>query len=303
MKLHQGLRSLVCILLLICLTSVSWAQDETGLEEEFDAATSEAPSDEAVITEEIPPPPEVVEEAPVIPAPPSDVQQQPEPQLVEREIDDREVPLVEVEYYQDNLAPYKERRETHGIYFGIDYEMLELKNYVSTLDGLTYDAMFGSETIPLLHLSVDYKYNFVLGSLAFGIDFGKGSLSADKSGSERTLDITKYGVGLKFTLDNLMNEPYIAPYVGLNIWQMGISEESPTDSFSATTQMGYNYTIGALLQLDWLDYQTAKETTFNWGLENTFVDIYATQYAKTSADDDPNTETDFLYGAGLRLEF
>lgn len=250
MKLHQSLRSKVCILAVALSASVSFAQEEA-------------------------PPPGTVETS----------------------------PLVEVQYQQDNLAPYKERREDHGVYFGIDYEALELKNYVSTLDNKSYSEMFGSSPIPLIRASLDYKYNFALGSLAAGVDFGKGSLTDNMSGSDRTLEITKYGVGLKFTADMLMDEPYVAPYIGINVWQMEIAEKSPTDSFSATTQMGYNYTVGLLIQLDWLDYQTAKNTTFDWGLENTFIDVYATQYAQTSAEDDPNTETDFLYGAGLRLEF
>ncbi|KYG68955.1 hypothetical protein AZI87_06940 [Bdellovibrio bacteriovorus] len=216
---------------------------------------------------------------------------------------DENVPLVEVEVVQDNLAPYKDRRETHGMYFGVDYEGLDLKNYISTLDNLSYGDLFGTDPIPLIRVSIDYKYNFALGALALGLDYGMGKIEDNRSGSDRSLEVTKYGIGLKFVADNFMAEPYVAPYLGLNIWQMGLSESSPTDSFSATTQMGFNYTIGFLLQLDWLDYQTAKQTTFNWGLENTFIDVYATQYAATSAEDDPDTTTDFLYGAGLRLEF
>lgn len=254
MKLHQSLKSKVCIVLLSLCCSAAFAQ--------------EAENTEGLV--EVPP----------------ETNQ-----------------LVEVEIRQDNLAPYKERREDHGAYFGIDYEGLDLKNYISTLDGKSYGDLFGTDPIPLIHMNLDYKYNFMLGSLALGIDFGKGSISDNMSGSDRTLDVTKYGLGVKFTADMIMDEPYVAPYIGINFWQMELSESSPTDSFSATTQMGYNYTIGFLFQLDWLDNETAKNTTFNWGLENTFIDVYATQYAATSAEDDPNTETDFLYGAGLRLEF
>ncbi|KHD87302.1 MAG: hypothetical protein OM95_15285 [Bdellovibrio sp. ArHS] len=211
--------------------------------------------------------------------------------------------LVEVEVVQDNLAPYKDRRETHGMYIGVDYEGLDLKNYISTLDNLGYADLFGSDPIPLIRFNIDYKYNFALGAVALGVDYGMGKIEDNRSGTDRSLEVTKYGVGIKYVIDNIMPEPYLAPYLGLNIWQMSLAESSPTDSFSATTQMGYNYTLGVLLQLDWLDYDTAKQTTFNWGMENTFIDLYATQYAATSAADDPDTTTDFLYGAGLRIEF
>lgn len=210
--------------------------------------------------------------------------------------------LVEVELWQDNLAPYKDRRDDRGSYVGLVYENLDLTNFVSTLDAKKYGELFSSP-LPLIRFSVDYKYNLALGSFSVGLDVGKGSLSDNHSGQDRTLDILKYGVGVKYTADMILDEPYIAPYVGLNFWQMAISEKSPTDEFSATTQMGMNYTVGLLLQLDWLDYDTAKYTTFSWGLENTFIDVYATKYAQTSASDDPNTETDFCFGAGVRLEF
>lgn len=212
--------------------------------------------------------------------------------------------LVEIQVTQDHLAPYKQRREDHGIYFGIQYEPLVLVNYASTLQaGLKYKDLFGDEPISLMRVNMDYKYNFALGSLALGADIGTGSVSGNKSGSKASLDVMKYGVNLQFTMDMLMDEPYAAPYFGLNLWQMELSETSPTDSFSATTQMGYNYMLGLLVQLNWIDSDTSKESTFNFGLENTFLDLYITQYAKTEAADDPNTETDLSYGAGLRLEF
>lgn len=218
---------------------------------------------------------------------------------------DEETPLVQVELPQDNLAPYVERRDTSGYYFGMTYEALELKNYVSVLDNtnVQYANAFGSKAIALISLSGDYKYNTSLGSFAAGLNFGIGEVADNKSGVDRKLSVTKYGVGFKLTLDTLWPEPYVAPYVGLNLWQLGIKDTSPTDSFSMTTQMGYNYVLGLLFQLDWLDYSASKTSTFDWGVENTFLDIYATQYAKTSSEEDPDTATDFIYGAGVRVEF
>lgn len=214
-------------------------------------------------------------------------------------------PLVEVELIQDNLAPYIERRDNSGIYFGINYEGVDLKNYISVLDGVnqSYASIFGSNPVPLIRVNVDYKYNTSVGSIAAGIDVGTGNLSGTVSGVTHDLTLLKYGVGLKWTLDSLWAEPYVAPYLGINFWQMGIKEKTPTDSFDMTTDFGYNYSLGFLFQLDWLDYNSSKTSTWDWGIENTFLDVYATQYAKTMSDTDPNTETDFLYGAGLRLEF
>lgn len=212
--------------------------------------------------------------------------------------------LVEVHVTQDILAPYKERRENHGLYFGVQYEPLVLKNYQSTLQsGVKYSGLFGDNAISLIRANMNYKYNFSLGSLALGGDIANGEVKGSQSGTATTLSVMKYGLNLQFTIDNVWAEPYAAPYFGLNIWQMDISEKSPSDSYSGVTQMGYNYMLGVLVQLDWLDPDTAKQGTFNSGLENTFLDLYITQYAKTESAEDPNTETDIGYGAGIRLEF
>lgn len=209
-------------------------------------------------------------------------------------------PLVELRIPQDNLAPYRERRGTSGMYVGVDYESLVLKNFFSIEDGASYSDIFGSNGIPLIHISVDYKYNFSLGALTIGADLGMGSVSGSSS---RKLDVMKYGIGAKYVMDALLPEPYVAPYVGINLWKIATKDKGITDTVSETTDIGYNYSIGALIQLDWIDYDAAKQATFNYGLQNTFLDIYVTQYAKTNSEADINTETDFLYGAGLKFEF
>ncbi|HWU43162.1 MAG TPA: hypothetical protein VN132_06980 [Bdellovibrio sp.] len=210
-------------------------------------------------------------------------------------------PLVEVRVPQDTLAPYRDRRGTNGLMIGIDYEALVLKNFFSVEDGSTYSDLFGSDAIPFLHFAIDYKYNFFLGSLTFGPDYGTGTIS--KNGS--SLDVERYGVGLRYIADILMPEPYVAPYVGVNAWRMSTVEKDNSTKFtgSNTTGIAYNYTVGLLVQLDWLDHDSAKQGTFGYGLQNTYLDIYVTQYTKTGDAADVDTETDLLWGAGLKLEF
>lgn len=211
--------------------------------------------------------------------------------------------LVRVEYYQDVLADYRDRRSDHGFMFGLDYTEIMFDKYLSTLDSQNYKALFGETTIPFIGLSFDYKYNFSLGSLLPGLSLTKGSISSHGSGDKRTMDVLKYGLGLKFVADNIFKEPYVAPYIGADAWMMDISESSSTDKFSATTDIGYSYTVGMLIQLDWLDPDTDTGSTFNWGLENTFLDLYVTQLLKTINEGDPNISTDFTFGGGLRFEF
>ncbi|QDK47272.1 hypothetical protein DOM22_19920 [Bdellovibrio sp. ZAP7] len=211
--------------------------------------------------------------------------------------------LVELHIRQDNLADYKTRRETHGIYFGLEYENYVPSSFVSLNDGKTYQELFNGEAIPIFNLALDYKYNFALGSLALGVSAGMGSIEDDRSGDKRTLEITKYMGTLKFTLDNILKEPYVAPYVGMSMYQMSLNDKSTTNTVSESPPMGYAYTFGLLLQLDWMDYDAAKNATFNYGLENTFIDVFMTQYLASGGEEDANMESDPIWGVGLRMEF
>ncbi|WP_413559180.1 hypothetical protein [Bdellovibrio sp. HCB209] len=211
--------------------------------------------------------------------------------------------LVELHIRQDNLADYKHRRETHGFYFGVDYEAFVPSSFVSLNDGKTYSELFNNEAIPMISLMMDYKYNFALGSLAIGLSGGMGSIEDDRSGDKRTLELTKIMGTIKFTMDNIMDEPYVAPYIGLSMYQIDITDKSPTSSVSEQAPLGYAYALGLLIQLDWLDYDTAKSATFNYGLENTFLDVYVAQYMAAGGDEEANMETDPVLGLGLRMEF
>jgi hypothetical protein len=211
--------------------------------------------------------------------------------------------LVEVHIRQDTLAPYKERRPTHGTYFSLSYEALELSNFQSMIDGVDYKTAFGASTIPLLFLEIEYKYNFALGGLAFGLNLGQGSVSSSISGDDRSIELRRMGVGAKYILDNIFSEPYVAPYAGINMWQMSYKETTTADSFSTTISSGLSYTVGIMLQLNWIDKATSQQATFDYGIENTYIDLHASQYASTEAQEKPNLETDWILGAGLRLEF
>ena len=211
--------------------------------------------------------------------------------------------LVEVEVPQNTLADYRDRRLSHGMYVGLTYEQFAPKKFVSAIDAKTYSEMYGDEPIPLVGLNIDYKYNIGIGSLALGAGAAMGSISDSRSSEDRSLDVTKYAVNVKYTADVLMSEPYVAPYIGFSAYKMSVTDHSPATSKSETTSIGYAYTVGVLLQLDWIDYEVAKQATFNIGLENTFIDIYMTQYAKAGSDSEPNMETDMTFGGGIRVEF
>lgn len=209
-------------------------------------------------------------------------------------------PLVEVQIAEDVLAPYLERRDSNGIMVGIDYESLVFKNFYSSEDGASYDTIFGSDSIPLVRIALDYKQNLSFGSLSIGAHYGVGSVS---SALDRALEITKYGGDIKFIADTLMKEPYVAPYIGVEAWKIQTVETATNTIITKTTGIGMSYSAGVLLQLNWIDLRTANLTALNYGLENTFINLYATQYSKTQGAEDFDTTTDLLWGAGIKLEF
>lgn len=209
-------------------------------------------------------------------------------------------PLVELELRQDVLAPYKERRSNHGFQMNISYETVEFLNYKSFLDGVSYKDMYGDSTTNIISLSAEYKYNFILGAVSLGGIFGMGGVSGP---SDRSLDLTKYGLRFKYTMDNLFLEPYVAPYFGLDLWQMSYEEKLGSDSYTGSTQTSYNYSVGMLIQLNWIDKSTATNATYEYGLENTYVDLFVTKYSAPQAEDDPDLGSDFAVGAGILFEF
>ncbi len=221
--------------------------------------------------------------------------------------------LIEVVPYQGNVdvlklknyENYKERRTTNGFMVYLGSENLYFADYVSLHDQLFYEELWGNEdlTVPELHLN--YKFNFLLGSLTFGLGFGQGSLLDDRIGDERTIAIEKTSASLQFLADNLMQEPYFVPYIGASAFQFKVSEsvKSVEKSYESTSEVGYSFTVGFLIQLNWLEKEVSKLAYLEHGLENTYIDFHWTKHENPNDDSKPNLESDINWGAGLRFEF
>ena len=218
---------------------------------------------------------------------------------------------VDVEPFKD-YESYRQRRTTHGFMFNLNAENLYFQDYISIVDQKLYEELFGQEDLTLAQVQVDYKLNFFLGSLLIGVGFGQGTLVDDrfvdpttKLNQERVLTIAKRSARLQLLFDSLLKEPYFVPYVGINYWQFGITEENKTlnTKNSYDTGTGTSMTVGFLVQLNWMDAQTAKLAYMGEGLENTYLDVFWTQYQNTDNELDPIFENDFNFGVGLRLEF
>ena len=213
--------------------------------------------------------------------------------------------LVEINYPIDTLAPYKNRRRTHGGTFGVHTENYVPRRWESLIDQEYYEDSYGKAPILLTSLEGGYKYNFSLGSLNFMGGLGYGEAQTSYGGGSRKINIVKYyGRGM-FALDNILPEPYIVPYIAGSVWKMKIKESEDISDFggTVTSGIGFDYTFGALFQLNWLDEDFARESLSNSGIQNTFIDVFATQYLKTLNKADPSLASGLTFGLGLRLEF
>lgn len=202
-------------------------------------------------------------------------------------------------------VPYKERRSRHGWIFSVNGDNLYFPDYISALDGRSYDEIFGQTDLTLVQLEIGYKYNFVLGAIGLSIAQGLGSIQDDRLGEVRELEISKTSGSATLYLDNITSEPYLVPYVSGTLWRFDLFEEAQTSAvdYSASTDIGFAYSLGLLFQLNWMDKDSARKAYEDYGLQNTYLDVFFTQHTATADESDPNFESDFNWGIGLKLEF
>ncbi len=221
------------------------------------------------------------------------------------EVQGSDSPLVEVRQRFSSDTPYRDRRDTFGWVFSIGTENLFMPDYLSLLDDNYYEDLFGDSDLSFFQLGLGFKYNFSLGSMALSAGYAMGSITDNRVGDERRLELSKPYADLSFYLDTFMKEPYVVPYVGAQVWSMNVKEESVGSEIedSLTTDIGFSFKVGLLFQLNWLDTESAREAYNDFHIQNTYLDIFAIQNTETQGEDDPNLSSDFNWGAGLKIEF
>lgn len=238
--------------------------------------------------------------------------------LDERENSDLPPGEVAVERGEDYNLPYKKRRSHHGVLFSVGMEKLDPTEYISLLDDTPIKDMLGDSVVTLLGAELGYKYNFSLGSVYILGGFSAGKLSSDSTGTTRELDLQKLSLSAGYSADAMFDEPWIVPYGQVGIHQFSVSETKADTSDSATTQISLNYRFGLLFQLNWIeksiDPSTHEEGLRSSGLENTFLDVYASWYEPSSdlfdpanaagtASGDPDLRSEATLGVALKMEF
>lgn len=215
------------------------------------------------------------------------------------------VPLVELRHLPPENISFRERRPSHTWLFSFDTSDLLMDNFETVEDDqyLSYIDLYGDAAVSSPNFYIGYKYNTALGGIHFDVGYGSLSVSDKRSGQLRSIDISRPELRAGIILDNLFSEPYIAPYVNASVWKMSIKESNATTSVEYETDFGYTYSAGVLIQLNWLESFAAYKARINYGLENTYLDVFVTQQMATANENDPDVSTEPSVGFGLRMEF
>jgi len=291
-------------------TDLSLEEKTNPAETQSDATTSAPPpiQDEFLDSENLQKPMDElkVETSPVVETPivevPVETQSDEKNQV---EVRDEYVPLVDVKAAYTSTTPYRHRRDRWGWMFSVNGENTFFSDFTSGIDSAFYEDLFGTEDLTIANVELEFRYNFLLGGLSLSLNYGNGSIEDDRTGELRKLEITKTAAGLTLYFDTLMKEPYVVPYVGGQLWKMGLSETNATTEieYNKETSLGMAVKVGLLFQLNWLDPESALAGYQDNRIQNTYLDVFVTQYGETQGETDPNTATDFNWGAGLKVEF
>lgn len=221
---------------------------------------------------------------------------------------------VSYEKTSDLTLPYKQRRKTHGILFSINYEDFYPSEYISIIDQAHIDRFLDGSAAKMFGAEIGYKYNFSLGSLAFLFQYAKGGSVGNKLGYDRSLEVEKMALSANYSMDLLLKEPYLVPYIQGSISNFDIREDDQNFEGANAAHMVMGYRIGLLFQLDWIeksiDPRTHEQGLTSSGLQNTYLDVYVNNYMQPSnvlsasnPEGEANVAASMQLGLGLKMEF
>lgn len=211
--------------------------------------------------------------------------------------------LIEVHYEADIRETYKKSRDSWSTVFSLGLDNLYPDKYTSVDGGQSYESLYDQAKVPIIQIGFGIKWNFIFGGLAAEIAVGTGQASSDVSGDSRNLQLTKSAATLSYYMDNIFEEPYVVPYASGGMVGLQYSETGGAQEDKGSTQPSSFLQAGVLLQLDWLDPEAAVVARNEFGLNNTYLDIFASKYSAPTTEEDPDFQTGLNLGMGLRMEF
>lgn len=212
--------------------------------------------------------------------------------------------LIEVEFAPDLNLAYSERRGPRSALFSLRYEDYKPEKYFSQFDASSYGTNYGDKALPLMGLSLAWKRNFSIFSVTIDPSLSFGNIDGtDLLGVDRSLSLTRYGIGFGIILDAMATEPWLVPYGEIQPLMFSWVEESNGEEKSGTSEITFAYRAGLLIQLNKVDERAARSALVNYGLDNTFLDVFIHQHMTSESSNDVDLQSALSYGAGIKLEF
>lgn len=204
--------------------------------------------------------------------------------------------LIEIVYPVEILEPYKNRRPDHQFIFHFQFENFRPQGFQFQGQG-THAAIFEGSA-PINSLALGYKYNLPLVGVELSAFFGSGGQGGGLNNT--SYSVQKKGVRLAAVFDDFMNEPYVAPYFGIQLVTWDFQELSSLGASSGSLGPATGTQAGLLFQLNWLEPNSALKALNEDGLNNAYLDLFMQQYSATTGT---NLASAFNWGAGFRLEY
>lgn len=223
--------------------------------------------------------------------------------IYDKTSEDSDAGLVEIIYDVPYEKGYLQRRTDWGFIVGLGQWQYLPDNYVSTLNNVVYRDLYHDSFVPMIMLELSAKYNMSLASLKAGFFYGQGARRGSYGGVDQIIDIRQDGLLAGLVLDGFMSEPLIAPYGEVRIVKNDVLESNQKSSFNGVAGLTPGVKLGVLIQLNALEKRTASDGYKEYGLENTFLDIYASSVSTKAASGDPDLDSSMNLGFGLVLEF
>ena len=212
---------------------------------------------------------------------------------------------VEVEYLPQSELPFKERKTNWTFLFGLGQEQVMPLGFTSSKDQSTYSNLFGENPVRIQQVTAGIKYNTSIGGLSAEGVLSSGTLRDNRSGLVRSLSLQKRGLQVGWVLDALTEDQLFTPYINGQLFELDyLDKGSASGNSSGTTAPALGYGVGILIKLNSLDpTDTAIVAHRAYGLNNTFIDIFLSEYNASSDNTDPQLQTATNWGIGLKLEF
>ena len=214
--------------------------------------------------------------------------------------------LIEIEYAPELMLPYRDRRPDWGSIFGFRYENFLPTGYVSPVDNRSYGVIFGKSPVAMFGLTGGVKSNLGIGALTAELSYSQGSVSAALQEADGTvfiigLNLKKIGLHFGVWFDMIWPEPYVVPYVQADVFQINYEEADGTNQISGQSGVSLGYSAGLLIQLNWLDTDSALKALVSSGMNNAYLDFFVSQAFASGKE--PHFSSGLNLGVGMKLEF